>query len=117
MKPGETTGKVLSFYLEGPDYLKGVKVKLNYALYDGIPCISKWMEIENKSGMGITLDEFTLEQLAMAELESPVEAKRPEQFLKPNIHVESDSGVSRLYRTGGRPHGILEYRPPLYFTM
>ena len=90
VKPGETTGKVLSFYLEGPDYLKGVKVKLNYALYDGIPCISKWMEIENKSGMGITLDEFTLEQLAMAEPESPVEAKRPEQFLKPNIHVESD---------------------------
>ena len=36
-------------------------------LYDGIPCISKWMEIENKSGMGITLDEFTLEQLAMAD--------------------------------------------------
>lgn len=90
VKPGETSGKVLSFYLEGPDYLKGVKVKLNYALYDGIPCISKWFEIENQTGMPITLDEFTLEQLAMAEPESPVEAKRPEQFLKPNIHVESD---------------------------
>ena len=87
---GGTTGKVLSFYLEGPNYLKGVKVKLNYALYDGIPCISKWMEIENGSGMGITLDEFTLEQLAMAEPESPVEAKRYDQFLRPNIHVESD---------------------------
>lgn len=90
VKPGETTGKVLSFYLEGPGYLKGVKVKLNYALYDRLPCISKWMEIENTTGMQITLDEFTLEQLAMAEPESPVEAKRPEQFLKPNIHVESD---------------------------
>ena len=87
---GGTTGKVLSFYLEGPSYLKGVKVKLNYALYDGIPCISKWMEVENESGMGITLDEFTLEQLAMAEPESPVEAKRYDQFLRPNVHIESD---------------------------
>lgn len=90
VKPGEVSGKVLTFYMEGPDYMKGVKVKLNYALYDGIPCINKWMEIDNKSGMNITLDEFILEQLAMAEPESPVENKRAEQFLKPNIHVESD---------------------------
>lgn len=87
-----TTGKVLSFYLEGPDYLKGLRVKLNYALYDGMPCISKWFEIENNTGMAVSLNEFTLEQLAMAEPESPVEAKDPHQFLKPNIHVESDWG-------------------------
>lgn len=90
IKPGEVSGKVLTFHMEGPDYMKGMKVKLNYALYDGIPCISKWMELENTTGMNITLDEFVLEQLAMAEPESPVENKRPEQFLKPNIHVESD---------------------------
>lgn len=90
VKGWNTTGKVLSFHLEGPGYLNGIKVKLNYAVYDRIPCISKWFELENRTGMAVTLDEFTLEQLAMAEPESPVESKRAEQFLKPNIHVESD---------------------------
>lgn len=84
------TGKVLSFHLEGPGIMQGVKVKLNYALYDGLPAISKWIEIENKTGMPIHLDSFTLEQLAMAEPESPVEASTPELFRKPNIHIESD---------------------------
>lgn len=92
VKSWEPSGKVLTFYLEGPDHLKGIRVKLHYALYDGIPCFSKWMEIENRSGVPVVLNEFTLEQLAMAEPESPVESTRPEQFLKPNIHVESDWG-------------------------
>lgn len=35
--------------------LKGVKVKLHYALYDGLPCISKWFEIENRTGADINL--------------------------------------------------------------
>lgn len=86
------SGKQLTFLLEGPDELKGVKVKLHYALYNGLPCISKWFEIENRTGADINLDSFVLEQLAMAEPESPVEAKSPEMFRKPNIHVESDWG-------------------------
>ena len=91
-KKQNPSGKQLTFLLEGPDELKGVKVKLHYALYDGLPCISKWFEIENRTGADINLDSFVLEQLAMAEPESPVEAKRPEMFRKPNIHVESDWG-------------------------
>lgn len=91
-KKRNPSGKQLTFLLEGPDELKGVKVKLHYALYDGLPCISKWFEIENRTGADINLDSFVLEQLAMAEPESPVEAKSPEMFRKPNIHVESDWG-------------------------
>ncbi len=92
VKSRNLSGKVITFSMEGPQHLNSVKVKLHYAVYDGIPCMSKWMEVENKTGMPITLDEFTLEQLAMAEPESPVESTLPEQFLKPNIHVESDWG-------------------------
>lgn len=89
-KKWNATGKVLTFHLEGPGILQGIKVKLNYALYDGLPAISKWIEIENKTGMPVNLDSFTLEQLAMAEPDSPVESSQPEQFRKPNIHIESD---------------------------
>lgn len=90
VKDWKPSGKQLTFSMEGPGALKGITVKLHYALYDGLPCISKWFEIENKSGMPIQLDEFVLEQLAMAEPESPVELKEACKFRKPNIHVESD---------------------------
>lgn len=91
-KNWKPAGKQITFLLEGPAELQRVKVKLHYVLYDGLPCISKWFEIENQSTVPVNLDAFTLEQLAMAEPESPVEAKTPDLFLKPNIHVESDWG-------------------------
>ncbi len=92
VKEWNLKGKELTFVMQGPDELKNVIVKLHYVLYDGIPTISKWFEIDNKSNIAINLDEFVLEQLAMAEPESPVELKNPERFRKPNIHVESDWG-------------------------
>lgn len=84
------TGKVLTFSLSGPGEWSRLNVKIHYALYDGLPVISKWMEVDNQTGRPVRLDRFVLEQLAMAETESPVEALRPEQFIKPNIHIESD---------------------------
>lgn len=89
-KDGNASGKELVFHLEGPGELCGIKARIHYVLYDHIPTVSKWIELENRAGISVRLDAFTLEQLAMAEPESPVEALKPEQFLKPNIHVESD---------------------------
>ncbi|GBU07113.1 hypothetical protein AwDysgo_04440 [Bacteroidales bacterium] len=90
VKKAPEEGCLLTFILKGPEVLENVRVKINYALYDGLPCISKWIEIENNTGMEINLDEFNLEQLAMVEPDSPVETKESHQFLKPNIHLESD---------------------------
>lgn len=90
VKNWNPSGKMITFKLEGPDQLQGIKVSVHYVLYDGIPTFSKWIDVENHTGMAVNLDEFVLEQLAMAEPESPVEAKDPNQFMKPNIHVESD---------------------------
>ena len=97
-KQWNVKGKELTFVLQGPGVLKDVKVKLHYVLYDGLPTISKWFEVENHSQMDLNLDEFVLEQLAMAEPESPVELKNQQAFRKPNIHVESDWGF----------HGFIE---------
>ena len=90
VKDWKPKGKTLTFTLEGPDHLKDIKVLVHYVLYDGIPTISKWIEVKNQSSVGVLLDEFTLEQLAMVEPESPVETKIKSEFLKPNIHIESD---------------------------
>ncbi|MGL5563633.1 MAG: NPCBM/NEW2 domain-containing protein [Tannerellaceae bacterium] len=89
-KQAKTTGKELIFTLQGPNELSGIKVNLHYVLYDGLPCINKWFEVINTTPLSVNLDEFKLEQLAMAEPESPVELKNPDHFRKPNIHVESD---------------------------
>lgn len=90
---GQTSGKVLTFTLQGPAALSGVKVKVHYALYDGLPCISKWFDIDNQSGVAINLDSFKLEQLAMVEPESPVEQQDPAKYLKYNIHIESNHAL------------------------
>ena len=98
VKQWNVKGKELTFVLQGPGALQDVNVKLHYVLYDGLPTISKWIEVENHSSVNLNIDEFVLEQLAMAEPESPVELKNQEAFRKPNIHVESDWGF----------HGFIE---------
>ena len=88
----DVSGKLLTFTLKhSSDMLKGITVKLNYEIYDNIPTIAKWIEVENNSKLPITINEFKLEQLAMAEPDSPVElGKGDPRFLKPNIHIETD---------------------------
>jgi len=75
------------------DYLRGIKVKIHYEMYDGIPLLSKWIEVENASEENIMLDRFKSEILALVEAESEVDSKG--QWIKPNITVETD------YRFGG----------------
>ncbi len=77
-------GKELVFTLEKD----GIVAKVHFALYDGIPTLSKWIEVENNSDLPVQLNGFKLEQLAMVEVENPVE--QPNYWAKPNIHIESD---------------------------
>ena len=101
IKDWNISGKELTFYLEGPDNYKGVKVALHYAIYDGLPIISKWMDVKNESGLPVVFDKLTLEELAFVEYESngdPLEANgnnekgqnRYTPSAPKNIYVESD---------------------------
>ena len=83
------TGKEIVFFLRGNEALESVNVKLHVAVYDEIPVIRKWMEVENNSAKPVNIDCFKLEKLAFAEPESP-SGGDPATFLLPNIHVESD---------------------------
>lgn len=83
------TGKELVFTLRGDKELKNVTVRLHFAVYDKIPVIRKWFEVQNGSFLPLNIDHFQLEYLAVAEPESPVEGD-PITFRLPNIHVESD---------------------------
>lgn len=83
------TGQEIIFTLRGDKDLKDLKVKLHFAVYDKIPVIKKWFEIENQSSLSVNIDHFQLEYLAFAEPESPGGGD-PSTFRLPNIHVESD---------------------------
>lgn len=65
-----------------------IVVKVHFALYDGIPTISKWVEVINKGDILVQINQFKLEQLAMVEGESLVGT--PAEWIKPNIHIETD---------------------------
>ncbi len=65
-----------------------ITVKVHFALYDGIPTLSKWIEVINKGDLLVQLNAFKLEQLAMVEGENLVDT--PKHWVKPNIHIESD---------------------------
>lgn len=83
------TGTEVVFTLRGEGALSKVVVRLYVSVYDQLPVIKKRFELVNNAGRTLMLDAFRLEQLAMAEPESPGGGD-PSTFLLPNIHVESD---------------------------
>ncbi len=87
----QATGKQLTFvYKAGAPEVQGVTVKVNYALYDGIPLITKWLTVENGTGKSISVNRVVNEMLAMVEEESAV-IGTPEQLRKPQgIYIETN---------------------------
>jgi hypothetical protein len=88
--PWPAPGVRLSLRFAAPmgSAVEGVEAIVHYELYDGIPLLCKWLELQNKTPRGIRLNSFISELLAAVEGEVSVDA--PEQWVYPDIHVESD---------------------------
>lgn len=86
---GYATGReIIMEYKHISPEMKKIRVNVHYEIYNGIPLISKWITIENKSDSDISINGFKSEVLAFPEPENPVDS--PLNWLRPNIHVESD---------------------------
>lgn len=87
----QATGKHLTFfYKAGAGDVQGVTVKVHYAIYDGMPLITKWLTIENNTGKAIAVNRVVNETLALVEEESAV-IGTPEQLKKPQgIYFETN---------------------------
>lgn len=80
--------------------LAGMEVYVHYAIFDGIPLVSKWVTIENKSKNDVTVDQVVNEILAVTEEESAVVGK-PEEMAKPNgIYIENNFAFNNAMRYG-----------------
>ena len=75
--------------------LKELTVSVHYELYDGIPVLSKWVEVKNQGNVAISIDNVVSEYLGVAD-HDPYGGYRDREDLKvkPNLHVETDYAFS-----------------------
>ncbi|MGC4037521.1 MAG: alpha-galactosidase [Chitinophagaceae bacterium] len=95
----QPTGKVLSFICQSSlTDLKGIMIRVNYELYDGIPLIVKWISIENKTQKTVAIGHIVNESLALVEEESAVVGS-PEQMKKQHgIYLETNYAFNNAMR-------------------
>jgi hypothetical protein len=84
-------GKVLKDPQAPASALAQARVFVQYELYDGLPLFAKWLTVSNGANETITLNTFTVEQLAVVEPESIVDGT-PNNFRTEyrNLEVFSD---------------------------
>jgi len=88
-----------------------VEVRVHYELYDGLPLVSKWIEVENQGSTAITLDRLSVERLAVVEEESRVEAREGVPYPVPrSLHVETDFAFGGMSTPNTQRH-VVHWRP------
>jgi hypothetical protein len=83
----ERKGKEAVFHYRHPG-LEGVRVEVHYEIYDGLPLIAKWIEVENTGSQRIRIDHFTGEIIAHPEKNNYVDI--PARWDYPNLYLEND---------------------------
>ena len=81
--PWPAPGKRITFNYQAPatapQDCKDLKIRVIYELYDGAPILAKWIEIDNKGTMPVTLDSFKSEILALVETAPKVHYGEPHE--------------------------------------
>lgn len=91
MNKKQATGKLLVFeYVSTLPELKGLIVKVNYELYDGLPLITKSVTIENTSQKVFKLDRVVSETIAMVEEQSAVEGNPEKMRTQHGFYIETN---------------------------
>jgi len=93
--PWPPPGVALTFHYEhGPaSAVRNLAVRVHYELYDGIPLLSKWIEVENRGSDAVTLNTFKAEILAIqpgAASTFGAEASLEVSAALGPLHVETD---------------------------
>ena len=94
-QPWPPPGASLTLHFEH-DKLPGVRVSVHYEMYDGLPVLSKWITIDNRSARPIRLTKFVSEILAVVETESLVDV--PDHWRAGSLQVESDYSFLSVHK-------------------
>jgi hypothetical protein len=95
----QPAGKHLKLFFASADTeVRNIEVVVHYEIFDGIPVISKWLSIENKSAHTFKINQVVNESLALVEEESAVVGK-PEKMKKPQkIYIENNFAYNNAMR-------------------
>ena len=81
-------------YKAGPQTpMSDIRLRVHYELYDGIPLMAKWMEVENARASSVILNSFKAEILALVESAATKAAPLADTSLLDmlaQMHVETD---------------------------
>lgn len=93
------TGKSLKlFFKSNKEELHGITVIVHYDLFDGLPVLSKWVEIKNRNIHSLKINQVKHEILALVEEESAVVGS-PEKMKKPQkIYFETNYAYNNAMR-------------------
>ena len=99
MNKQQATGKQIAFeYTSTIKAIQGIVITVYYELYDGIPLITKWVSIENKSNQPIKINRIVNEVLGLVEEESAVVGKPTEMKKQHGIYVETNYAFNNAMR-------------------
>ena len=98
-------GVMLTVVFSPPSSVDSLQVSVHYELYQGIPVLSKWITIRNKSQKPIQLDGLSCEILAANEQE------------KHRLHVESDYAFSGIKTTQWGPDADYKTQVDYHYQM
>jgi len=114
-------GVSLRMDYESPEQLaakhggKKVRVSVHYELYDGIPCLSKWIAVHNGTEVAVNLDRFISEIVAAVEYGSHVE-HHDISYASPTLHVETDFAFGGFKHRNANYHAVRWLADPDYKT-
>jgi len=110
--PWPPPGASLALRFEHPEH-NGIEVLVHYEMYDDLPAVAKWIEVQNRSAQPVKVDSFISEILAAVEYESIVESAGAAE--NPYIQVETDySFVATHPRNSGA--NIAHWVPDKQYT-
>ena len=95
----QAKGKSIRFdFIVPNNHLSNLTISVHYNLYDGIPLITKWIEIKNNGEQKVKINRVVNEVLGLVEEESAVVGK-PEVMKKQHgIYVETNYAFNNAMR-------------------
>ena len=97
--PNQAKGKSLTLhFISNLPALKNILVQVHYEIYDGLPLITKWVSVENKSNTSIKMNRVVNEVLGLVEEESAVVGKPEEMKKQHGIYFETNYAFNNAMR-------------------
>lgn len=92
-------GKEVVFEYSAPHAsLSGLKIYVHYAIYDGLPLLSKWITVDNQTNKPFKINQIIHEQLAVVEEESAVVGDVRDMYKQHGLYVESNFAFNNAMR-------------------